>query len=77
MEIFTEYNNTIKTIILYLTMRFLKLLKSHRQILTPSPTKPVTDAKHERINRNYFHEFVPNRNQHSTVEEIGNILAIK
>ena len=30
-----------------LTMRFLRLLKSHQQIVTPSHTKPVTDAKHE------------------------------
>ena len=58
-------------------MPFLKLLKSHREILTPSPTKPVTDVKRERMNGNYFHEFVPNRNQHSTVEEIRNVLAVK
>ena len=57
-------------------MRFLKLLKLHRQILTPSPTKPVTDVKHERMNTNYFYEFVPNRNQHSKLEEIANILVI-
>ena len=31
-----------------LTMQFLKLLKSHNQILTASPTKPVADAKRAR-----------------------------
>ena len=48
-----------------LTMRFLSLLKSHWQILTPSPTKPVGDEKRARIVLNYFNEFVPSRNQHS------------
>ena len=58
-------------------MRFLKLLKSHWNISTPSPTNPVTAAKRARIILNYFHEFVPNRKQHSIVEEVKDILAIK
>ena len=48
-----------------LTMRFLNLLKLHWQISTPSPTKPVRDAKRARIIWNYFHEFVPNKNRRS------------
>ena len=48
-----------------------------RQILTPSPTKPVADAKRARIIWNLFHEFVPNRNQHSIVEKVKDISAIK
>ena len=47
------------------------------QISTPSPTIVVTDAKHARIIWNHFHEFVPNRNQHSIVEEVKDILQIK
>ena len=37
-------------------MQFLKLRKSHWQILTPSATQAVTDAKRERILCKYFHE---------------------
>ena len=58
-------------------MRFLNLLKSYWQISTPSPTKPVADAKRARIISNYFYEFVLNRNQHSLVENVRDISAIK